>query len=129
SDTNTFHKYLPPNVEGEISAVLYKSLPSGRQWPMLLDAPTLQMKRFNLQEQDSRSAQYLDTLSPPLLGTQMLTPSKATPAGYIPAVNVPIVTPSAARILERVLLNAFATQILLPSKATPSAFAPVANVP
>src|SRR5438105_15697309 len=76
-----------------------------------------------------RHGQYFETLSPPLLGTQMFTPSKATPAGLDPVVNIPRSAPSDARILERVLLNAFATQMLLQSNATPSALAPVANVP
>src|SRR5260221_14107191 len=65
----------------------------------------------------------------PEFATQMLAPSKATPLGWSPTVNVPRRVPSLARSLVRVLLPPFAAQTLAPSKATPLGCSPTVNVP
>lgn len=65
----------------------------------------------------------------PLFATQILAPSKATPTGVPPTLNVPRLAPSVDRSLVALLLPKFATQILFPSKARPAGAVPTAKVP
>jgi hypothetical protein len=43
--------------------------------------------------------------------TQMLAPSKATPRGFVPALNVPKLAPSPARSLVTLLLPLLTTHL------------------
>ena len=53
-----------------------------------------------------------------VFATQMLVPSKATPAGPPSTVNVPRFRASEARSFVRVLVDQLETQMLAPSKAS-----------
>jgi len=70
-----------------------------------------------------------ETVLPLVFTTHILVPSKATPTGPLPTLNVPIFVPSLARSLVTVLSPWFPTQIFAPSKATQYGLMPILNVP
>ena|SRR6266567_4267058 len=65
----------------------------------------------------------------PRIDTQIFSPSKASPLGLAPPVNIPRDTPSLARSLLTLLLMVFVTQMLAPSKAMWNGYCPTRKVP